>query len=273
MFDHLTDIYDAMIDWPKRLAAEEPFYRQWFQQAGAKRVLDAACGTGRHAAMFHGWGLDVEGADVSPAMVERARTTFSEPPGLCWTVRGFDQSVDAPGTWDAVVCVGNSLALAPDRETVGRAVRQMMLALRPGGVLLVQVLNLWRLADGPCLWQRSLRTQLCSSRSGVRSSVAAGHDENSDGLTAEREEYGEVLILKGVHRSGGRGFVELAVIDPRDGALVAHESPEFLGLEENDLQAAAAQSGAAKVRFFGGYSGQPYDRATSIDLVMVALCL
>jgi SAM-dependent methyltransferase len=260
MFDHLTDIYDAMIDWPKRLAAEEPFYRHWFQQVGARRVLDAACGTGHHAAMFHDWGLEVEAADLSPAMIERAKTSFGEPTGLRWTVRAFDQPVASPGTWDAVVCVGNSLALAPDRETVHRAIQQMMAALRPGGALLIQVLNLWRLADGPCLWQKCLRMRTYPSRSAVM------HD-----LTAEREEYGDVLILKGVHRSGDRGFVELVVADPAGGPLVAQESPEFLGLETSELEAAARAAGTADVQFFGGYAGQPYERQTSVDLTMAAI--
>jgi hypothetical protein len=89
-------------------------------------------------------------------------------------------------------------------------------------------------------------------------------------LTTEREEYGDLLVLKGVHRSGGRGFVELAVIDPRDGALAAHESPEFLGLEADELEAAARASGAVEARFFGGYAGQQFDRASSVDLVMAA---
>ena len=243
LFDHLTDIYDAMIDWPKRLAAEEPFYRRWFQKVGAKRVLDAACGTGRHAAMFHDWGMEVEAADISPAMIKQAKKNFGEPPGLRWTVRTFDQPVESPGTWDAVVCVGNSLALAPDRETVFRAIRHMIAALRPSGVLLVQVLNLWRLPDGPCLWQKCLRTQLPQ---------------------------GDVLILKGVHRSGNRGFVELVVADPVGGPLVAQESPEFLGLETSELEAAVREAGAADAQFFGGYAGQPYERQTSVDLVIVA---
>ena len=151
MFDELTDIYEAMIDWPKRLAAEEPFYRHWFQQAAVRRVIDAACGTGHHAAMFHAWGLETRSADLSPAMIERARTAFGEPPGLRWAVRGFDEPIPAAGSWDAVVCVGNSLALAPDLATVRAALARMMEALRPGGVLLVQVLNLWRLPDGPCV--------------------------------------------------------------------------------------------------------------------------
>ncbi len=235
-----------MIDWPKRLAAEEPFYRRWFQQVGAKRVLDAACGTGRHAAMFHRWGLDVEGADLSPAMIEQARKTFGDPPRLRWTVRGFDRPAADPVSWDAVVCVGNSLALAPDRETVRRAIQQMMAALRPGGLLLVQVLNLWRLADGPCLWQKCLRTQL---------------------------RQGEVLILKGVHRSNDRGFVELVVADPNGGPLLAHESPVFLGLEVGELESAARAAGATDAQFFGGYTGQPYERESSVDLVMVGRAL
>ena len=204
-FNQLTDIYEAMIDWPKRLAAEEPFYRHWFQQAGVKRVVDVACGTGHHAAMFHDWGLEVEGADLSPAMIEQARAAFGEPPGLRWAVRGFDEPIPEAGSWDAVVCVGNSLALAPDLATVRTAIARMMEALRPGGVLLVQVLNLWRLPDGPCVWQKCHRTRLPQ---------------------------GDVLILKGVHRCGRHGYVELAVADPNGGPLLAHESPQFLGLEE-----------------------------------------
>ncbi len=243
VFDQLTHIYEAMIDWPKRLAAEEPFYRHWFQEVGVKRVVDVACGTGHHAAMFQQWGLEAEGSDLSPAMIDRARATFSEPPGMHWVVRGFDQPIPGAGSWDAVVCVGNSLALAPDLAIVQTAIARMLEALRPGGVLLVQVLNLWRLPDGPCIWQKCLRTKLPQ---------------------------GEVLILKGVHRCDRRGYVELVVVDPSGGPLLAHESPTFLGLEASDLENMARQAGASQVQFFGGYAEQPFERQASVDLVMVA---
>jgi len=242
-FDQLADIYEAMIDWPKRLAAEEPFYRRWFQQAEVKRVVDVACGTGHHAAMFHQWGLDVEASDLSPAMIERARASYGEPPGLHWAVRGFDEPIPAAGSWDAVVCVGNSLALAPDLATVQAAIARMMEALRPGGVLLVHVLNLWRLPDGPCLWQKCLRTQL---------------------------PHGDVLIFKGVHRCGEQGYVELVVADPDGGQLLAHESPRFLGLRAASLSEFMHRAGAAEVQYFGGYAGQPQDEDTSVDIVTVA---
>ena len=242
-FNQLSDIYDLMIDWPKRLSAESPFYRRWFQQAGVKRAVDAACGTGRHAAMFHEWGIEVEGADISPAMIQRAKAAFGEPPGLRWAVRGFDEPIPQGGSWDAVVCAGNSLALAPDLAMVQAAIAQMMKALRPGGVLLVQVLNLWRLPDGPCLWQKCVRGRLPK---------------------------GDVLILKGVHRCDRRGYVELAVADPDGGPLVAHESPQFLGLDREELESMARQAGASQVEFFGGYAEEPFKRESSVDLVMAA---
>ena len=149
-----------MIDWPKRLAHEEPFYRRLFQRLGARSVLDVACGTGRHAAMFHGWGLRVEGADLSPAMIDRARTRFGQPDGLRWAVRAFDQPTPKTEPFDVAVCVGNSLALAPDMATVERAIRQMLAAVRSGGAIVIHVLNLWHLPDGPCVWQKCLRAAL-----------------------------------------------------------------------------------------------------------------
>src|ERR1035437_1439350 len=107
-FNDLTQVFESIIDWPKRLAHEAPFYRRLFGRVGAKSVIDVACGTGHHAAMFHSWGLQVEGADLSPKMVERARASFGDPPGLSWAVRGYDQPIGAGSVVDAAVCVGNS---------------------------------------------------------------------------------------------------------------------------------------------------------------------
>jgi SAM-dependent methyltransferase len=52
VFEDRPELYDALVDWSKRLAREEPFFRAVFEQVAARRVLDAACGTGRHAALF-----------------------------------------------------------------------------------------------------------------------------------------------------------------------------------------------------------------------------
>ncbi len=243
MFADLTDAYEAMIDWPKRLAHEAPFYRRLFESGQARSVIDVACGTGHHAAMFHSWSMRVEGADLSPAMIDRARSAFGETPELRWAVRGFDAPIAAAEPFDAAVCVGNSLALAPERAAVERAVRQMFSAVRSGGIVVIHVLNLWRLPDGPCLWQKCRRTTL------------AGR---------------EILIHKGVHRCGTRGFVELLVTDLTGSVRMQHESLPLLGLEAEELQSMAKDAGAAQLALFGGYHNEVYDRQESTDLVLAA---
>lgn len=242
-FDDLTDLYESLIDWPRRLAHETPFYRRLLPRGGVKDVVDVACGTGHHAALFHAWGLQVEGADLSPAMIARARQSFGEPPGLHWAVRAYDQPFGSDRVFDAAVCVGNSLALAPDRTMVHAALHQMLSGLRPGGVAIVQVLNLWALPDGPCVWQRSVRTT--------------------------RPE-GPALLIKGVHRCGGRAYVELLVRGLEAESRMRAESVPFLGLEAADLEQAMRAHGATRVGLFGGYHDQPYDRLQSADLILVA---
>jgi SAM-dependent methyltransferase len=242
MFDDMTDIYEAMIDWDRRLGNEAPFYRRLFERAEAHSVADVACGTGRHAAMFHSWGLRVEGADISPAMIERARANFGEPPGLRWAVRGFDQPFQPREPFDAATCVGNSLALARDMAAVEGAVREMFAAVRQGGVVVLHVLNLWRLPDGPVRWQKCKRAAL---------------------------ERGEVLIVKGVHRSGSGGYMDLVVAPLDAPTQMQAESVAFLGVEAEQLEQIARKAGASSVQLLGGYNDQPYDRNGSEDLIVV----
>jgi SAM-dependent methyltransferase len=243
-FDDLSDVYQRLIDWPKRLAHEGPFYRGLFAEIGARRVADVACGTGHHAAMFHSWQLDVEASDIAGRMIDLARASFGEPPGLRWVVRGFDEPVSQPETFDAAICVGNSLALAPDAATARRAIGQMLSAVRPAGTVVIQVLNLPSLPDGPCVWQKCRRVRL--------------------------PELGDALVLKGVHRRGLRGFVDLVVMDVEGGRLRHCESVALLGFEADGLVAMARQAGATSTEVFGGYQRQPYDRSGSVDLILVA---
>lgn len=243
VFDDVADIYEAMVDWDKRLGREEPFYRRLFERAGVRSVVDVACGTGRHAALFHAWGLRVEGADISPNMIACARTNFGEPPGLRWTVRGFDQPVQLREPFDAAMCVGNSLALAPDMASVERAVQAMLAAVCRSGVVVLHVLNLWHLPDGPCHWQKCQRTTL---------------------------ERGDFLIIKGVHRAGAGGYVDLIVTPVDAPAEMRSESVAFLGIEAGQLAQMARRAGAASVQLLGDFNNQPYDRDVSVDLIVIA---
>ncbi len=245
LFDDMPDAYDAMIDWPKRLAREEPFYRWLFERVRAASVLDVACGTGHHAAMFHSWGLRVEGADLSEAMIQRCRLQYGQPQALRWVVRSFDEPAGTAGAFDVAVCAGNSLALAADMAAMQRAVARMLEAVRPGGAIVVQVLNLWRMADGPCTWQKCRRADLAR---------------------------GDSLIIKGVHRCGRRGYVDMVVVSPGAGEpAMQGESVPFWGVEPADLEHMIYAGGAATVEIFGGYDRQVYRADRSQDVLAVGI--
>jgi hypothetical protein len=81
-----------------------------------------------------------------------------------------------------------------------------------------------------------------------------------------------VLIVKGVHRCGSQGYVELVVTELGGDPEMHNESVPFLGLEASELERMAVNGGASRVAFFGGYQNQPYNREESVDLVMVAEC-
>ena len=243
-FDDLTDLYEAMIDWPKRLANEAPFFLSLFEQAKVRRVADVACGTGRHADMFRSWGLEVHGSDISPNMIQRAREAFGESDRLRWKIQGFEHPIGPAGSFDAVICIGNSLALAPDTAIVAQALGHMLHALRPGGLAIVHVLNLWKFPHGPCVWQKIISKTLAQ---------------------------GESLILKGGHRCSDRGYVELVVINNgKDGSPIRSRAVPFLGLKSKELEATARENGAVDVTFFGNHQNQPYDGGNSTDMIMVA---
>ena len=244
MFDDLTDVYEAMIDWPKRLAHEEPFYRRLFAEHAVRSVVDTACGTGRHAAMFHSWGLRVEGADLSPGMIDRARANFGEPdpPALGRTrLRRADR---ASRILRCGGLRGQFAAAVPDAATAERAIGQMLAAVRGGGLLVVQALNLWRLPDGPCIWQKCRQATLNMARS--------PHSEGRSSL-------------------GGRGYVELMVAEAASGASCCEPTPCDSGAGSRGVGVDGPAAGAGEIRFYGGYRDEPYEPSTSADLLMVAI--
>jgi SAM-dependent methyltransferase len=244
VFESRPELYDALVDWSKRLGNEGPFYRTLFEEVSARRVLDAACGTGHHAELFHSWGLEVEGADLSAGMVDYCRKTIGEPAGLHWVRRSFEQPPELPGQFDAVVCVGNSLALAADLPAVRRAIAAMHAALRQGGVCIVQVVNLWRVPEGPTQWQQCRRVRL------------AGEDH---------------LLMKGLHRAGNFGHIDL--VDVRltaDAAEPRYDAARFIGIEPDDLLGAARDAGGAAIRLLGSIQASPYVRDSSPDLILVS---
>ena len=112
------------------VALEEPVVRDLLEQLPAGPVLDAACGTGRHAAFLSERGREVIGVDANEAMLARAREKL---PGADFRRGELTALPLAGGEVAGAVC---ALALSHLSE-IGPAVAELARVLRPGGRLVV----------------------------------------------------------------------------------------------------------------------------------------
>jgi SAM-dependent methyltransferase len=104
------------------------------------RVLDIGCGAGREAVGFARAGFRVVAIDIAPRMVEAAKVN-AEGEGLDITFRV--QSVtdldEPPGSFDGAYWAG-SYHHVPGRPLRTQALRRIMRALTPDGVLILMVM-------------------------------------------------------------------------------------------------------------------------------------
>lgn len=109
---------------------EEPIVHGIVADLPVGQALDAACGTGRHAAHLHELGWDVTGIDATPAMLDQAR---AKAPEVRFEVGDVLALPLAEGAVDLVTC---SLALThvPDLEA---AIAEMARVVRPGGTVVL----------------------------------------------------------------------------------------------------------------------------------------
>jgi SAM-dependent methyltransferase len=129
------------------IRAEEPAVRRLLEQEPPGRALDAACGTGRHAAFLASRGHRVVGVDASAPMLAHARTRV---PRATFAVGSLVALPIPDASVDVAVC---ALALMhlPD---IRPAVAELARVLRPGGLLVLSDLHPMMLTlGGSALYQ------------------------------------------------------------------------------------------------------------------------
>lgn len=143
MYEEFSTDYDRFVDWPARLAVEMPFIERQLERAGARRVLDTACGTGMHSLALASSGYQTVGTDISSGMIEVARRNASRAgSSASFDVAGFGRLADrVGGGFDAVLCLGNSLPHILSTELLDDALEDFRACLRPAGVILIQNRN------------------------------------------------------------------------------------------------------------------------------------
>jgi len=134
-FDHPA-VFDS-IHQP-RYDPECAFLDGLFQaQAGIERVLDVACGTGAHAALLAAHGYRLTGVDLNPNMLTYARARH---PAVAFE-RCDMRHLNFKGSFDALICLCTSFSYNRTNEDIAAALQGFRRALRPGGLLVIDVFN------------------------------------------------------------------------------------------------------------------------------------
>jgi SAM-dependent methyltransferase len=144
-YDTLASVYDWIV--PPEMVTPEgsaaAFMPYLAELAPGARVLDSAAGTGPLAVGLALRGFDVTATDASRGMVERTRALAAARAvdvAAC-ECRWEDLGARGFAPFDAVLCVGNSLAHAPGADARRAALGAMAGVLRIGGLLVLTSRN------------------------------------------------------------------------------------------------------------------------------------
>lgn len=253
MYDQFSQDYDRFVNWDARLSVEMPFLAKELaslSNVGPQvRVLDAACGTGQHLIALADQGFDVSGADFSVGMIERARQNAqSAHHAIPLEVAGFGQLADVFGqnSFDAVLCLGNSLPHVLDEQSLRDAVADFRKTLRPGGKLILQNRNFDQVLVAKNRWMGPQ-----TYREGDHTWIFARfYDFDPD----ERITF-NIQILS----SQGEDAFQQKVVSTR-----------LWPLTKGQLVSEVEAAGFVAIHLYGNLEGSDFDPETSENLVVVA---
>jgi len=120
---------------PRQTRVEVDFLLRTLHLRPGARILDVACGAGRHAGALARRGYHVVGIDLSPAMLDEARRRYREGPRLRFLRRDM-RRLAFRAEFDAVVSLYTSFGYFPRAQNEA-TLHRMARALRPGGKLLI----------------------------------------------------------------------------------------------------------------------------------------
>jgi SAM-dependent methyltransferase len=121
----------AALPQDARAERERPFWQELARGFGWRTVVDAGCGAGFHLRLLRAVGVESVGFDA-------ALSALTGPIGA--PVIGGDllHPPLANGTFDAALCLGNTLSLLPSRALQREGLAALVRLVRPGGTVILQ---------------------------------------------------------------------------------------------------------------------------------------
>lgn len=142
-YDLLAPGYDLLAS-PERIKKEIDALEPRLREKGIRNILDAGCAVGSHSIELAKRGFKVTGIDLSSAMISEARKRAAGAGvGIRFQKRDLATAGAASGgPFDAVICLGNTIAYAHASSVRSRVLRAFAKSLRPGGQLVIQLRDL-----------------------------------------------------------------------------------------------------------------------------------
>jgi ubiquinone/menaquinone biosynthesis C-methylase UbiE len=217
------------------------FFRSLFASVRVRRILDCACGTGRDLHLLHDAGYEVWGSDISHAMLTQARENLASLGVTVPLTRADFRSLPfRRHHFEAVLCLTTSLPhLLDERQVVG-TLQGIKAMLRDGGIVVLSQGLSDRILD-----QRPRFIPEINTRDLSRVFVLDYFDRTV-----------EIHILDLFHEADRQEFKV--------------DTFEYLIIRQDDYQRILDEAGYAKVEFYGSFSLDEYDKATSDQLIVVA---
>jgi SAM-dependent methyltransferase len=133
-------IYEEILT-PERTAAQVDGIVSLLKLEDGARVLDLACGHGRHAIPLAKRGCEVTGYDLSEVFLDRARADAKAQGARVRWIQGDMRELPFNGEFEAVINIFTAFGYFEDPEDDARTLRGIRKALRPGGRFLLETLH------------------------------------------------------------------------------------------------------------------------------------
>jgi len=249
VFDDLALVYDEVIDWKNRLNRELPFLQTFLGTRKPARILDLACGSGRHATAFARQGHEVSGLDASQEMIDAAiQLTAMEKATVKYLVGDMQEAPNlVEGPYNLIMCLGNSLALLPTIDDLKRTLRGVHALLARPGTFVAQILNFQEIRHSHF---RFFPLKSGTLEKGDDVVFARFFEPFTDSTKA-------ILVFTGFVKQEATWRTQV-------------KTHEVLQLDQQLFESVLRDTGFEKPELFGGYDGSAFSPLESRNLIAVA---
>ena len=135
-------IYDASIyDGMNTNLADLQFYKRWLPKNKQARILELCCGTGRLTLPIAKEGYHMTGVDITPSMLEKAKTKASKEGLVVEFIEADIRTLDLPDKYDFIFIPFNSIHHLYKNKDLFMAFKAVKNHLKDGGLFLLDCFN------------------------------------------------------------------------------------------------------------------------------------